>query len=146
MTTWFEVIALWRDLMLTWDERAASRARFVVIASSGGFASGHAMTGWYDVIVIGFEGMVVRSEGMSLRSPLWSTARRDAGTWSSVVFSRSLVVAVRYELVGAARDAMPIYEDRVTASGSGMVPLRRDRGVRDSLVEERPSGWLGARP
>ena len=94
------------------------------------------MSGRYERIVIRSDAVVITSKGTALRSRLRSIAGRDVDTWSSVVFSRSLVVDVRYELVGTARDAMTICEDRVTPSSSGMAPLRPDQGERDSRVEE----------
>ncbi len=78
----------------------------MVIAGSEGFALGHVMTGRYEGIVIRSEGMVITSEGMALRSRLRSIAGRDVDTWSSVVFGRSLVMDVRYDVVATTRDVM----------------------------------------
>jgi hypothetical protein len=108
MTTWSEVIGLCGDLMVTWGSLAASRERCVVIAGSGGFASPHTMLGRYEGIVIRSELIAITSEGIAIRSRLRPTARRDAATWSSVVFGGSVVVDVRYDVVATARDVMTI--------------------------------------
>jgi hypothetical protein len=127
MTTWFEVKALYAGLVVTQGKLTASREHVVVIAGSGGLASGHVVAGRYERIVNRSDVVVITSEGMALRSPLRSIGERDVDTWSSVVLSRSLVVEVRYELMGTARDAMATCGGQVKASAG-----RRDRAARQS--------------
>jgi hypothetical protein len=113
----------------------------VVLAGSGGIASGSVMAGRYERIVIRSDVVVITSKGTALRSPLRSNVGRDVDTWSSVVPGRSLVVDtwssvvpgrslvvdVGYERMGTAPDAMTICEDQVKASASRMLPLRPDQ-------------------
>jgi hypothetical protein len=109
----------------------------VVLAGSGGIASGSVMAGRYERIVIRSDVVVITSKGTALRSPLRSNAGRDVDTWSSVVPGRSLVVDVGYERMGTARDAMTICEDQVKASASRMLPLRQDQREREGNEARR---------
>jgi hypothetical protein len=80
----------------------------VFIAGSGGFASGHVMAGRYERIVIRSDALVITSERTVRRSRLWSIAGRNVDTWSSVVFVRSPVMDVRYDVVATTRNVMTI--------------------------------------
>jgi hypothetical protein len=80
----------------------------VFIAGSGGFASGHLVANRYERIVIRSDAVVITSERTASRSRLRSSAGHNVDTWSSVVFGRSPVVDVRYDVVATTRDVTTI--------------------------------------